>query len=357
MIRTAYGFKPQTEGRAGRYWQEAPGFAVSAETAGLIHAPRFVMLDKQVENISRRQAVVNVDHGGHVAHAQRRSVVRLFARQPQLPLHRLLVVRGRKTQTVFTTTYVHVVLHCQFLSQRRAQCEVKRGVLPHGPCLLAAWPHIPLKKFYTIREETEGQGCVPIRHWGGRGLGAGSALKGIEIELIEDPGKPYSDVRIALPKTGSSSRTCLRFTDAVTNASQGTRRDALCHYFDIASSLKNPLIAIREEIEKLLELKNDEEHGFKPTDYASEFALTLIRAAYESLDGVFPMPDIMPDGENGIIVEWEREKGGRRCLASLIIRSNPSHRSYLYLRSGAASEVKYNLSGQLIAEQLEWLLS
>jgi len=32
MIRAAYGFKPQTEGRAGRYWQEASGFAISAAT-------------------------------------------------------------------------------------------------------------------------------------------------------------------------------------------------------------------------------------------------------------------------------------------------------------------------------------
>src|SRR5262245_51311727 len=106
MIRAAYGFKPQTEGRAGRHRQEASGFAVSAATAGPIHTPRFVMLDQAVEIFCRRQASVNVDRDGRVAYAQRRTVVCLFVCEAELPLQGLRVVRGRKTQAVFVAADV-----------------------------------------------------------------------------------------------------------------------------------------------------------------------------------------------------------------------------------------------------------
>ena len=40
-------------------------------TAGPVHSPRFVTLDQAAKKLLRRQALVNVDHDGHVAGAER----------------------------------------------------------------------------------------------------------------------------------------------------------------------------------------------------------------------------------------------------------------------------------------------
>ena len=80
-------------------------------TARLIHRPSFVALNHAAEGFCRRDAFVNVDRDGHVAEGKRRAVVRLFAREAELPLHRLGAVRGRKAQAVFVAADVKVILH------------------------------------------------------------------------------------------------------------------------------------------------------------------------------------------------------------------------------------------------------
>ena len=83
-------------------------------TAGPVHCPRLVMLDQVVKNLLRRQALVNVDHGGHVAEVERLTDVCLFVRDADGPCHSLRAVRRRKTQAVFTDADVQVSLHSQF---------------------------------------------------------------------------------------------------------------------------------------------------------------------------------------------------------------------------------------------------
>jgi hypothetical protein len=62
-------------------------------TAGHIHTPRLVMLDRAVKSLLRRHAFVKVDCDGHVADTERRAGVCLFFRDAGRYLNRGRILR------------------------------------------------------------------------------------------------------------------------------------------------------------------------------------------------------------------------------------------------------------------------
>jgi hypothetical protein len=107
--------KSQDSPKQSRVWTRVR-VELSA-TAWPVYIPRFVLLNHSAESFCRRQALVNVDHGGHVAYAERRAAVCLFVRDADRPCHSLRVVRHGITQAIFAAADAQVVLQISLLSR------------------------------------------------------------------------------------------------------------------------------------------------------------------------------------------------------------------------------------------------
>lgn len=134
------------------------------------------------------------------------------------------------------------------------------------------------------------------------------------------------------------------------------RYDICFNHFS-AYCLRPTLKNAYSQIRKLNDLDFSEDGIHKPTTWAGRTAWGLICDAYSELVDRFPEPYIAPDGDGGIIIDWEKGSGKERRLASLIIPASDLRRPYLYYKSQHGSEVERNLTGKAIAERLKWLVS
>lgn len=95
------------------------------------------------------------------------------------------------------------------------------------------------------------------------------------------------------------------------------------------------------------DLNNTSDPEFIPTPSANDRAIHLLGMLCDMLG--HSIPDIMPDGENGIIMEW----GDRRDLVSVHLFANSARAPYLYLRNNNASSLSYDVSATNISIEIE----
>ena len=100
---------------------------------------------------------------------------------------------------------------------------------------------------------------------------------------------------------------------------------------------------------ELAELESSDQ-DFKPTKYASTTAKNLIDELFR-VPLLFPVPSILPDGDGGILLDWNR---GTR-MARLIIPDSPGRQGYLYHEDDQGYAAEYDLSNESIKTRLRWL--
>ena len=103
-------------------------------------------------------------------------------------------------------------------------------------------------------------------------------------------------------------------------------------------------------LDEIAELNTSDE-DFRPTSHASVTASRLIANLYD-VPNPFPSPSIAPDGDGGILFDWNQ---GARMIR-LIIPDSPERRGYLYHEEGDAFAAEYDLSNESIRVWLGWLI-
>lgn len=106
-----------------------------------------------------------------------------------------------------------------------------------------------------------------------------------------------------------------------------------------------------KKLNALLDNKNTNGYVFKPTMLAFNNARTRLLLAYKLLGQAYFEPSIVPDGEGGIDIEWE--KGGKHLL--LNCQATSSQKDFLYYQQGTEYAAK-DFSVLLFKEKLSWLI-
>jgi hypothetical protein len=105
------------------------------------------------------------------------------------------------------------------------------------------------------------------------------------------------------------------------------------------------------ELQALKSIPDDDSYNYKPTPIAFGRTLNLIREAYAEMLDHFPAPDLSPDGEGGIVIEWQNQAR----LLRLVIQRDHARRSYIYHRDANGSDVDYTITRPSLTVWLEWL--
>lgn len=114
---------------------------------------------------------------------------------------------------------------------------------------------------------------------------------------------------------------------------------------------KNELLAIHSDLIALRSEEDEEDYIYKPTDYAFNTAVELLRVAYLGAGGDISRPAVTPDGEGGIRIEWrhlERE-------VRLICPAQSNQQPYIYFEVGDNFKIVEDVNGNALASWLSWL--
>jgi hypothetical protein len=103
-------------------------------------------------------------------------------------------------------------------------------------------------------------------------------------------------------------------------------------------------------LDELAEL-NTLDEGFRPTEHAGATATDLITSLY-CVSASFPLPSIAPDGDGGILLNWEN----KARILRLVIPDSPQRKGYLYHEDGQSYSAEYDLSIDSIKFWLRWLI-
>ena len=103
--------------------------------------------------------------------------------------------------------------------------------------------------------------------------------------------------------------------------------------------------------DRIEQIKSIDDLEFRPTEFALATTIDFVK----DLDPSLPIPTLMPDGEGGIALEWERGEGIDRRLARNIFHGTPDQRSYLYYRDNQGSAISYDLAPASVSSVLEKL--
>lgn len=96
--------------------------------------------------------------------------------------------------------------------------------------------------------------------------------------------------------------------------------------------------------------KEEDEPDFlnRPTPFAYETAKEFIRSAYTHFVGSAPPPTLGPDGDGGMIVEWQSDQR----IVRLVVAPDKNAKTYIYRRANNESAVDHVPSGTILAQRL-----
>ena len=118
----------------------------------------------------------------------------------------------------------------------------------------------------------------------------------------------------------------------------------------IVPSVEQSLIAQRllEELEAMLNEKDEPDFLNRPTPFAYDTAREFIKDAYTHYVGSPPRPTLGPDGDGGMVAEWQ---SGQR-IVRLVVAPDKNAKTYIYRRGNNESAVDHVPSGTMLAQRL-----
>lgn len=119
-------------------------------------------------------------------------------------------------------------------------------------------------------------------------------------------------------------------------------------YFTVTDVIPENYLTVKETIEELATIEDED---FRPTKYALEITGKLLDGAVKVLGYGIGDPDISPDGENGICVDWEN---GNRMIR-LVIPSVSTKQGYIYYEEEKNKHVSNGLTDKNLCAWLKWL--
>lgn len=106
------------------------------------------------------------------------------------------------------------------------------------------------------------------------------------------------------------------------------------------------------QLDALLTAENANGYTFQPTLYAYKHARNYLEVLSRISGRSLPQPDLVPDGEGGVDIEWEN--GSRRVAISC--RANPDQKDCIYWREiGAGGYEARDMNLLRVMERLRWL--
>lgn len=106
---------------------------------------------------------------------------------------------------------------------------------------------------------------------------------------------------------------------------------------------------VRAILEEAMANEQDEPDSLnRPTPYAYETAKEFIKSAYTHYVGTAPLPTLGPDGNGGMVVEWQSDQGTVR----LVVADDKNAKTYIYRRANDESAVDHVPSGAILAQRL-----
>ena len=114
-------------------------------------------------------------------------------------------------------------------------------------------------------------------------------------------------------------------------------------------SVSTDTIGFIRELDALLTLENYNGFRLQASSWAYENARRYLQNASDIM--VIPRPEMTPDGEGGIDIEWESQ--GRRLALSCRAREN--ERDFISWREPAGRYDGREASHALLNERLDWL--
>lgn len=106
-------------------------------------------------------------------------------------------------------------------------------------------------------------------------------------------------------------------------------------------------------LDELNSLKNDEydEEFLAPTKYAYDLAQSFLDDAFRLYERGLPTPNIIPNGEGGIRLEWISDSRELR----LICPSQNDKPAYIYYQEGNEYSVETDATPSMLITRLDWL--
>lgn len=114
-------------------------------------------------------------------------------------------------------------------------------------------------------------------------------------------------------------------------------------------ALSDPFIALLDRLDSFLTIENHNGFTLRLDPYAREKARNYLRRAYETT--VYPVPELTPDGESGIDIEWENK--GRHLALS--IRPAGAEPDFISWREPQGRYEGAPATEELLNTRLEWL--
>jgi len=115
----------------------------------------------------------------------------------------------------------------------------------------------------------------------------------------------------------------------------------------LEESVRNGQLVLLD-LESMLKEEDEPDFKHKPTDGAYKLARKTLKSAYTHFVGSAPIPAIAPDGDGGLIVEWESGE----LEVRLISARSKDHKSYIYSRGAKVAKIDYEVSGLILAQVL-----
>jgi hypothetical protein len=104
-------------------------------------------------------------------------------------------------------------------------------------------------------------------------------------------------------------------------------------------------------LNRIEELRGEDDEDDRPSEYAYNIALGLLRAAVQELDADFPRASVSVGPWRGLRITWSC--GSREIR--LICGGAPTNRTYIYYESAGGHAID-NASGRRLADHLRWML-
>lgn len=140
--------------------------------------------------------------------------------------------------------------------------------------------------------------------------------------------------------------------DATTNAPRMMPIAPATGYHRRFSSADTDTIGFLRELDVLLTAENTNGYTFQPSLYAYHNARAYLQALSRVVGRSLPQPELIPDGEGGIDIEWEN---GQKRLA-ISCRARHDQRDCIYWRQlGVSGYEARDVTLLKMVERLRWL--
>lgn len=106
--------------------------------------------------------------------------------------------------------------------------------------------------------------------------------------------------------------------------------------------------SLLRDLEAMLKEEDAPDFLNRPTPFAYETAEKFIKSAYTHYVGSAPSPTLGPDGDGGMVVEWQ---SGQR-IVRLVVAPDKNAKTYIYRRGNNESAVDHVPSGTILAQRL-----